>query len=289
MINIKVSQNFLHNPRTVNKIVGLSNISKEDVVLEIGPGKGIITDALSKKAKHVIAIEYDKGLYNNLVEKKFENVSLYNMDFLKYNFNYNQNIKIFSNIPFNLTTEIFNKLIENYKYIDDFYLIMQEETAYRFLGNPYCMETSKSLLYKPIYEGKIIFNFIKTDFYPIPNVKIVLVHYHKKTYSDIKNNDIYTYLDFISYLYINNTSFKDATSNIFTFEQQKKIRKDLNIDWNKNITSLRYEQWIKIYNSYINYASEGSKKTVKGSYKRTISKQKSISKMHNPNKKRHIY
>ncbi len=278
--NLKVSQNFLHNPKTVQRIVELSNITKEDTVLEIGPGKGIITDKLSSKAKNVIAIEYDYELYKNLVEKKLENVSIVNTDFLKYKFENLNNIKIFSNIPFNLTTDIFSKVIDNYKNITDFYFIMQKETAYRFLGEPYCSETSKSLLLKPIFEGKIIFNFNKTDFYPIPNVNIVLVHFRKKEFDDLKGKNYTSYLDLISYLYVNYVSYREATKSIFSFEQQKKIRKEINIDWEKPISSLKYEQWLKIFNAFYNYGNEKSKIIIKNSYKKNISRQKSISQRH---------
>jgi len=284
--NLKVSQNFLHNPKIAENIVKLSNITNKDIVLEIGPGKGIITDKLSTVAKKVIAIEYDYELYKKLLEIKKDNVSVIHTDFLKFKFDNLKNIKIFSNIPFNLTTDIFNKVIENYKYIDDFYFIMQKETAYRFLGEPYCKETNKSLLLKPIFDGKIIHNFNNKDFYPIPNVKIVLVHFRKKKYDDLKSRSYIAYLDLISYLFVNYVSFRDATKNIFSFEQQKRIKKEINVDWEKPISSLKYEQWLKIYNAFYSFSNEKSKSIIKNSYKKKLSRQKNIREKHGTRKRK---
>ncbi|QIC77585.1 hypothetical protein FSC17_15230 (plasmid) [Acinetobacter indicus] len=67
--NIKDSQNFLHNAQLVNKLVGLSNITCDDLVYEIGPGKGIITRALLGRCRQVVAIEYDAELYRRLLEQ----------------------------------------------------------------------------------------------------------------------------------------------------------------------------------------------------------------------------
>ena len=80
-INIKDSQNFLCNVNLVNNIVNTSNISKDDIIIEIGPGKGIITEVLSIKAKEVIAIEYDSNFANELKKKTWKNVSIINTNF----------------------------------------------------------------------------------------------------------------------------------------------------------------------------------------------------------------
>ncbi|WP_276612745.1 ribosomal RNA small subunit methyltransferase A, partial [Klebsiella pneumoniae] len=111
--NIKDSQNFLHNTKLVEDLLFKSNITKEDFVVEIGPGKGIITKALSKICKAVTAIEFDSVLADKLThEFKSSNVSIIEADFLKYNLP-DHNYKVFSNIPFNITASILNKLLDS--------------------------------------------------------------------------------------------------------------------------------------------------------------------------------
>lgn len=67
MKNLGYSQNFLVNKKLVERLISKSNIDVTDYVIEIGPGKGIITDVLSQHAGEVVAVEYDQELYNNLV------------------------------------------------------------------------------------------------------------------------------------------------------------------------------------------------------------------------------
>jgi len=109
-ILLKYSQNFLKSKNLVVKILELSSIGPQDLVLEIGPGKGIITEELARRAREVVAIEKDKGLFLFLKEKFKNNpkIKILNIDFLKFQlpkFPY----KIFSNIPFFITGEIIKK------------------------------------------------------------------------------------------------------------------------------------------------------------------------------------
>ncbi len=277
-MNIKDSQNFLHDNSLVNKIINLSNITKKDIVIEIGPGKGIITGILEKKCKQLIAVEYDKNLYEELNKNNYENTKIINDDFLNYEFNNENKYKIFSNIPFNLTTEIFNKILENYNLIEDFYIIMQKEAAYRYIGYP--NESFKSLLFKPVYSSEIIYEFKETDFHPIPNIDIVLVHFHKKEYCDIKNVPLEMYFDMLSYIFNENGSaFKEKTKNVFTYKQLKRLSKPIKLDVNTNITSITYNQWLEIFNSYKQFVQDDKKQKIKGSYIKHNKEQKKLEKI----------
>ena len=279
MRNIKDSQNFLHDKSIVERIVKMSNINKSDIVIEIGPGKGIITEALDKKCKQVITIEYDKDLYNVLIHKKFENTKIINDDFLNYKFQTNNKYKIFSNIPFNMTTEILDKIFENYEVIDDFYIIMQKEAAERYIGTP--QETFKSLIFKSVYSSLIIYEFKKSDFHPIPNIDIVLAHFHKKEYSDIKNASVTMYLDMLAYIFNEKGStFKEKSKSVFTYEQLKRLSKPIKLNINTTISSITYTEWISIFNCYRQFVQEDKKSLIKGSFKRQKKKKKKLEKIH---------
>ena len=83
-VDISVSQNFITSKNTIYKLIKKTNISKNDFVIEIGPGKGHITEALCEKSYWVTAIELDRSLYGNLINKfkSKNNVTLINKDFL---------------------------------------------------------------------------------------------------------------------------------------------------------------------------------------------------------------
>ena len=138
-MRIEHSQNFLHSKRLVSELLSKSNITSEDTVIEIGPGKGIITEELSKKCAQVIAIEYDKELAH-LLQESFankSNVKIIEHDFLKYKLPNDGVYKICANIPFNLTADIMKKVLEFENSPTDIYFIMQYEAFLKYAGKPY--------------------------------------------------------------------------------------------------------------------------------------------------------
>lgn len=110
MQNLKNSQNFLVDKNLVRNLIQKSQLNKNDIVVEIGPGKGIITNLLAEQVGNVIAIEYDENLYKALVsQNQFDNIEYVYDDFLKYHLPRNQKYKVFSNIPFQITADIIKK------------------------------------------------------------------------------------------------------------------------------------------------------------------------------------
>ena len=94
-MGIEHSQNYLHSKQLVATLLSKSNICNDDIVIEIGPGKGIITNELAKKSKKVIAIEFDAKLAKTLSEryKESKKVQIIEMDFLKYKIFYNESLR----------------------------------------------------------------------------------------------------------------------------------------------------------------------------------------------------
>ena len=177
-----VSQNFLTSRKLIEKLLHKTNISKNDMVLEIGAGKGHITKALVQMSKEVIAYEIDKKLYDNLVQKLIPNTKLIYGDFIKSNLPETA-YKVFSNIPFSRTTDIMRKFTVANNPPTDMWLVMEKGAAKRFCGLP--NENLNSLLIKPFFETKIIYHFQKEDFHPAPKVEIVLLEIIQKQIPDI--------------------------------------------------------------------------------------------------------
>lgn len=287
--NIKDSQNFLHNVQLVNRLVGLSNISSNDLVYEIGPGKGIITRALLGHCRQVVAIEYDTELFKRLLEqlKGHKDLVLLNKDFLTVDLP-NEPYKVFSNIPFNLTADILSKLLTGDRTPEDLYLVMQLEAVYKYAGEPICQDSFKSLLFKPIYEIKIVHEFDKTDFSPSPNVSIVFAYFHKKEYCDIKKVPLIDYWDFLAFVYsAPGKFFKEKTKKVFSYEQQKRLRKQLDIHEEAFISEWTYKQWLVMFDVYSKMVSPEKKKLVIGAYNRLIAEQSKIEKLHRDRSKKY--
>ena len=175
-MGIEHSQNYLHSKQLVATLLSKSNICNDDIIIEIGPGKGIITIELAKKSKQVIAIEFDAKLAKTLSEKYKESkkVQIIEMDFLKYKISVKEPYKVCANIPFNITADIVKKVFEADNPPEDIYFIMQYEAFLRYSGQPFYNESLRSLLYKPWFSAELIYEFKPSDFYPVPNARICL-------------------------------------------------------------------------------------------------------------------
>lgn len=164
----------------LNRIIRKTTLNRHDHVIEIGPGKGHITNILVKKCRAVSAIEIDGRLYNNLTTKfkDTRNIRLYHQDFLKWPLPKSGDYKVFSNIPFCFTTAIIRKLTESKNSPTETWLTMEKGAAKRFMGKP--SESLRSLLLKPLFDMEIIYYFQREDFHPKPGVDVVLFHLKKK-------------------------------------------------------------------------------------------------------------
>jgi 16S rRNA (adenine1518-N6/adenine1519-N6)-dimethyltransferase len=171
-----LGQNFLIDEDTAEREIYYCNISNNDVVLEIGAGKGILTKKLVKKAKKVISIEIDQKLYTNLKKEIInKNLILINDDALKIDFNNLPKFnKIVSNLPFQISLPITLKFLD-YNF-NKAVLIYQKEFAERMISN--IEDKNYSRLSVLIYYKtfcKIIENIPKTSFSPIPKVDASIV------------------------------------------------------------------------------------------------------------------
>ena len=165
----KIGQNFLIDKSVAKKETDYADINKYDTVLEIGPGKGILTNEIAKKAKKVIAVEIDNKLYSFLKENCPSNVELINADILDLDFDdFNFN-KIVSNLPFQISSPITFKLLElKFKVA---VLIYQKEFALRMIathGSSNYSRLSVGVYYKSICE--YLEDVPKHCFSPIPKV-----------------------------------------------------------------------------------------------------------------------
>lgn len=252
---ISLSQNFLRSPKLVRRLVRMSRIGLSDTVYEIGPGNGIITAALASVALRVIAVEKDPELVRRLRERfrAIENVEIIEKDFLNFSFRSRlgavADYKIFASIPFNCTAQIVRKILHDRSNLGEAYLIMQKEAAKKFSGCP--RETLFSILVKPFFDVHILAQLKRTDFWPIPNVDSALLSIKRRASPLIDVQDIALYREFVQYGFERwKPNLRLAFKNVFTYQQWKRLARDLEFPLNATPTELSLEQWLGLYEAF---------------------------------------
>lgn len=197
----KFGQNFLNDNNVLNDIVKLSKVNKNELIIEIGPGLGGLTELLCKNAKQVLCYEIDSEvvpiLKSNL--KDFDNYEIILNDFLKRDiekdildkFGDVDNVRVIANIPYNITTPIILKLLEC-KRIKSFFLMVQKELAQRFSAEPKTKEYGSISAYlNYVGVGKLERIVSKNCFTPAPDVDSALFSFVKEKDAD---DDVLSYL-----------------------------------------------------------------------------------------------
>ena len=157
--NKSLGQNFLIDDCVIEKIIESSNIEKEDLIIEIGPGLGVLTERLLKKSNNVVVIELDKKMIE-ILQNRFclnRNLEIINNDVLKVDLekliknkkeqtNINK-VKIVANLPYYISTPIIMKLLENRLEISEIIVMVQKEVADRLIAIPGKKNTLLHLLH----------------------------------------------------------------------------------------------------------------------------------------------
>lgn len=185
----KFGQNFLIDGHVLDKIIAAAGVTKEDVVLEIGPGFGTMTQYLAEAAKEVIAVEIDKTLIPILQEtlKDYDNVTLINEDILKVDIgalakekNGGNPIKVVANLPYYITTPIIMGLFENHVPLENVTVMVQKEVAQRMQAGPGTKDYGALSLAVQFYaQPYIVANVPPNCFIPRPNVGSAVIRLTK--------------------------------------------------------------------------------------------------------------
>ena len=274
------AQNFLKDPCLVASLLDRCNIGPDDVVYEIGPGKGIITEQLALRCKQVIAIEKDPHLSALLLQQFADrpNVTIHKGDFLDYRLP-RKPYKVFANIPFNITTAIVTRLTAAQYPPQDAYLTMQKEAAEKFLGKP--REFLYTVLLKPWFELEMVHRFRRKDFVPEPRVDVVMLRLRKRGPPLVNRADRQCFRDFVVYGFTTwRPALGDILKGIFTGQQLKHLRRELGIDLDATPTSLTFEQWLNAFEYFKKVANEQAMHTTAGSEKRLRQQQKRLQKVY---------
>jgi 16S rRNA (adenine1518-N6/adenine1519-N6)-dimethyltransferase len=176
----RLGQSFLEDKNAINKIVSLADIRKDDVIVEIGAGVGLMTEAIAKRAGKVIALDVDPRMVGILKERmaSYHHVDVVLADVLEYDFSSavgelpSQKMKVIGNIPYNISSQILFRLLDYRDHISSMILMFQKELADRLIAKPgtkaYGVPTVLVSMYLLCSREMVI---PRRCFYPQPRVK----------------------------------------------------------------------------------------------------------------------
>lgn len=195
----KFGQNFLIDTYVLNKIVSAAEITKEDVVLEIGPGIGTLTQYLAYHAKEVIAVEIDKALIPILQDtlSGYDNVTVLNEDILKVDINKlveerneGKPIKVVANLPYYITTPIIMGLFESHVPVASITVMVQKEVADRMQVGPGTKDYGALSLAVQYYaEPYIVANVPQNCFMPRPKIGSAVIRLKRHAQPPVEVKD----------------------------------------------------------------------------------------------------
>lgn len=194
----RFGQNFLIDAHVVNKIVAAADITKDDIVLEIGPGIGTMTQYLAEAAGHVYAVEIDKNLLPVLDETlaEYDNVTVVNNDILKVDIRElvgDREVKVVANLPYYITTPIIMGLFENHIPASSITVMVQKEVAMRMQAGPGSKDYGALSLAVQYYaKPYIVANVPPNCFMPRPNVgsAVIRLTKHEKPPVEVKDESL---------------------------------------------------------------------------------------------------
>ena len=261
--NKDLGQNFLINNEVVENIINSSEISKEDLIIEIGPGLGTLTKELIKRAGKVVCIELDKKMIKILKDRFItsSNLEILNEDVLQVDLNElikkhkdNPNIKkakIVPNLPYYITTPVIMKLLEDKLNIESIPVMIQKEVADRLIDIPGGKYTG-AITYTIFYycESEKIMEVPSDSFIPEPDVtsEVIKMKLRNKPAAEIENPKVMFMIIKSAFMQRRKTLLNALTNTqVFASKQEGlKILKKLNLDENVRAENLSIQDYANI-------------------------------------------
>ena len=267
----KFGQNFLTSEEILEEIISKAKISKDDIILEIGPGIGTLTSKLLETGAEVISVEVDLELIRPLKERFFmyNNFTIISADILKIDI-YSEivkileskgrtlndkKIKVVANIPYYITTPIMFKLLESRNIVSEIYIMVQKEVAERICAKIGTKESS-SITYMVSYYTEYLWDIYvdKTKFVPSPKVdsKVIALKFREKPYPEVKNEELYFEIIRSVFLHRRKTFLNSiSASNKIDKKIISSIMEELGIDLRIRAEKITDKMYADIVDKYI--------------------------------------
>ncbi|KRK88106.1 16S rRNA (adenine(1518)-N(6)/adenine(1519)-N(6))-dimethyltransferase RsmA [Lentilactobacillus sunkii] len=262
-----LGQNFLTDLGVLDNIVEAAEITKEDNVIEIGPGIGGLTEQLAKAANQVLAFEIDANLLPVLAETlaPYDNIKIINQDILKANlpeiisqsFESDKQLKVVANLPYYITTPIVMDLIAGQTSFDAIVVMMQKEVAERLNAEPSTKPYgSLSVIVQELNHVEISFIVPKTAFIPQPKVDSAIVKLTPRMDKHVQPFDQKVFISFVRgcFMHQRKTLWNNLQGIFGKTPEVKAAIKDVlaavNIDAGDRPESLTVAQFVAMTNAF---------------------------------------
>jgi 16S rRNA (adenine1518-N6/adenine1519-N6)-dimethyltransferase len=243
-----LGQNYLTDENISRNIVDSFNITATDNVIEIGPGQGAITKYILEKTKNLTVVELDRNNCSILAQK-FPDLKILNTDFLKFNLQSsipNLKYRVIGNIPYNITTEIVFKLIDDRVLIKDAQLMIQEEVAQRFAASPNSKIYGIPSVFVQVFsKPALLFKVSKNCFYPKPKVDSRVIQFDFSHSRESEINDIPFFKKFVKAAFGNRRKILKNSLNSMYLDLSK-----ADFDFSRRAETLSVTEFIKLSNIF---------------------------------------
>jgi len=247
-----LGQNYLTDENICRNIIKVFDIKPGDFIVEIGSGQGAITKYILKQTKNVIAVEYDINNCN-ILKEKFPELEIMNEDILTLSLadivrkkDLDQKLRIIGNIPYNITSPLLFKLIENRHMISDAQFMIQEEVARRLTAKPNTKEYGILSVFAQVYSNpKLQFKVSRNCFYPKPRVdsRVIKLQFTDDMIDQVTDESYFR--NFVRGAFgTRRKTLRNSLKNIFIYVNKMNIK----FDFDRRAESLTVKEFIKLCN-----------------------------------------
>lgn len=260
-------QNFLIDQNYISKIISALDPKSNETIIEIGAGRGALTQRLVESSADILAIELDRDLIP-LLQKEFagnENFKLIEEDALKINFteltkteNQRPKTKLVANLPYYISTAILQKLTEQREVFSELILMFQREVVERITAEPGTKERGfLTVLVEAFFHAEKLFDVPPTAFRPAPKVWSSVVRLTTKNEIDLRNEKLFLKMISAGFQQKRKTILNNLKNAPESLYKEKEIRanlqqilENLEIDPQRRAETLTLEEWIKLTNFF---------------------------------------
>ncbi|HEY4619569.1 MAG TPA: 16S rRNA (adenine(1518)-N(6)/adenine(1519)-N(6))-dimethyltransferase RsmA, partial [Nitrospirota bacterium] len=261
-----LGQHFLQDPEIISRIIETADVHKEDVIVEIGPGRGALTFRMAEIASEVIAIEIDSAIVENLKERavSYPGLTIVEADALQ--FPYHQigtRFKVVANLPYYMSTPILFRLIELSDMVTSMTIMLQKEVAERVVASPGSKDYGILSIAVQFYAlPEIAFNVSRKMFYPEPKVdsSVLKIVPRDKVAVNVRNEGLFWGLIKSAFYYRRKTLLNSLSLSGHSKEIITNVLDAAGIDKNRRPEDVGMEEWGKITDTLMEFMMSEQKR-----------------------------
>lgn len=247
-------QHLMHNKRLIHEMIDQAKVSTQDLVLDLGAGKGALTSLLNKRAKMVFAVEYDRKFVEFLKQKFIEcpNVKVIQQDILKIHLP-KEPFVVVSNIPYAITTPILKMLLNRpTSNLQKGVIVMEKGAAKRFTSS--FVKDPYVIAWRMWFDIRYVRDISRKNFSPPPRVDSAMITISRRVKPIVSYGDYFTFWGLVDYVLKNpQYSIDIALRGVFTPPQIKRLKRNLRIKNGVPVSILSEQQWGFIFETMVKH------------------------------------